>query len=72
MEYKNQTPVTKPRREVRRDKARRQTEQDRESNRQRSKKGGQPDELGVTQGQNGEQGNTYHPRNARPIGKTET
>ena len=26
--------------------------------------GGQPDELGITQGQNGEQGNTVDPRNA--------
>ena len=32
-----------------------------EANRQRARKGGQPDELGVTQGQNGEQGNTIRP-----------
>jgi hypothetical protein len=34
---------------------------DEESNRQRSKRGGEPNEMGVTQGQNGEQGNTIHP-----------
>ena len=40
-----------------------------ETNRQRSKRGGQPDELGVIQGQNGEQGNTVEPRNAKESGK---
>jgi hypothetical protein len=40
-----------------------------ERNRRRSQKGGQPNELGVTQGQNGEQGNTVDPRNARESGK---
>lgn len=40
-----------------------------EKNRQRSQRGGQPDELGVTQGQNGEQGNTVDPNNARESGK---
>jgi hypothetical protein len=37
----------------------------------RARGGGQPNELGVTQGQNGEQGNTREPRNARPPGKLE-
>jgi hypothetical protein len=36
-----------------------------EQNRQRARRGGQPDELGITQGQNGEQGNTVAPRNAQ-------
>ena len=40
-----------------------------EQNRQRSRGGGQPDELGVTQGQNGEQGNTVDSRNAQESGK---
>lgn len=40
-----------------------------ESNHQRAKRGGQTNELGITQGQNGEQGNTIHPRNARESGK---
>jgi len=32
-----------------------------EKNRQKAVGGGQPNELGITQGQNGEQGNTVHP-----------
>ena len=40
-----------------------------EDNRQRARGGGQPDELGVTQGQNGERGNTTDPRLARESGK---
>ena len=55
------------------EKVRRATEPGRaavreEANRQRAKRGGQPDELGVTQGQNAEQGNTIHPENARESG----
>jgi hypothetical protein len=40
-----------------------------ERNRQRARGGGQPNELGVTQGQNAEQGNTIDPRNAQESGK---
>ena len=40
-----------------------------ERNRQRARGGGQPDELGITQGQNGERGNTTNPRMARESGK---
>ena len=40
-----------------------------ESNRKRAMRGGQPNELGVTQGQNGEQGNTTNRRNAYDLGK---
>ena len=40
-----------------------------ERNRQRAQGGGQADELGVTQGQNGERGNTVNPRLARASGK---
>jgi hypothetical protein len=35
-----------------------------EKNRGRARAGGEPNELGITQGQNGEQGNTVNPRNA--------
>lgn len=35
----------------------------------RAQKGGQPNELGVTQGQNGEQGNSEERRNNEPIGR---
>jgi hypothetical protein len=59
------SPEEKVRRKV---QPRRQAARE-ESNRQRAQKGGQPDELGVTQGQNGEQGNTMSPRNARESGK---
>lgn len=40
-----------------------------ERNRQRARDGGQPDELGITQGQNGERGNTTNPGMARESGK---
>lgn len=39
-----------------------------EQNRQRSIGGGNTNELGITQGQNGEQGNTVHPRDAKLSG----
>jgi hypothetical protein len=54
------------RRRVQRSKDRAKEEQ----NRQLSKGGGQPNELGVTQGQNGEQGNTIHPTNTQPLGRS--
>jgi hypothetical protein len=40
-----------------------------EKNRQRAKRGGQPNVGGVTQGQNGEQGNTVDPRSAEESGE---
>ena len=40
-----------------------------EQNRRRAIAGGQPNELGITQGQNAEQGNTVTRRNARESGK---
>jgi hypothetical protein len=40
-----------------------------EKNRRRALKGGRPNELGITQGQNAEQGNTIDPEQARPLGK---
>ena len=39
-----------------------------EANRQRAKKGGQPNENGVVQGQNGEQGNTIDPNQSQESG----
>lgn len=39
-----------------------------EKNRRKAVGGGQPDELGIIQGQNGEQGNTIEPRNAQHEG----
>ena len=40
-----------------------------EANRQHAQRGGQPDVLGVTQGQNGEQGNTVDSNNSKESGK---
>lgn len=69
MEYQNKRPVLKPDRHERdasvRDRSR--ADQDR-----RGKEPGQPDkrnQLGITQGQNGEQGNSSDPRNTQPIGR---
>jgi len=40
-----------------------------EQNRRRAVGGGEPNEMGVTQGQNGEQGNSVEPRNVNYRGK---
>jgi hypothetical protein len=40
-----------------------------ERNRQRARGGGQLNELGITEGQNGEQGNTVNPELGRESGK---
>jgi len=40
-----------------------------EQNRQNATGGGNPNEQGITQGQNGEQGNTVEPRNVNHRGK---
>jgi hypothetical protein len=69
MEYEKTTPVTKGDRSARRKRERSASQHKEERNRKRSLGGGQPNELGVTQGQNGEQGNTMDPRNAQPIGQ---
>lgn len=55
----------KPRRTHRRARQRVMDRENEERNRLRSLGGGQPDELGILQGQNGEQGNTTQPRNAK-------
>lgn len=72
MEYRQKEPMTKRRREIRREGVRVRKAQQEERNRQRSQGGGQPNELGVVEGQNGEQGNSVEPRNTKPIGKTES
>lgn len=43
--------------------------QNAEANRRRAPGRGTPNQLGVTQGQNAEQGNTVEPRNAMESGK---
>ena len=40
-----------------------------ETDHQRAQRGGEPNELGITQGQNGEQGNTVNPSNAQESGE---
>lgn len=68
MEYKDGKPVTKEKRETRRRRERTETNANEERNRQRSQGGGEPNELGVVQGQNAEQGNTTDPRLTKPLG----
>lgn len=40
-----------------------------EQNRQKAQRGGQPNEQGITQGQNAEQGNTINPRDTQESGE---
>ena len=68
MRHGHGTTSDSPREKLRR---RTQPQRDRkreEANRRRAIAGGQPNELGVTQGQNAEQGNTVRRRNARESG----
>ena len=51
------------------ERLRQQQRRKEEENRRRSVGGGEPNELGVTQGQNGEQGNTIREEQTRPPGK---
>lgn len=60
----------KPERVARRKRQRALDRANEERNRQRSVGGGQPNELGVTQGQNGEQGNTMKTRNTKSLGRS--
>ena len=70
MEYKHADPVTKPQRATRRRSQRGELNKREESNRRKSLGGGRrPNELGITQGQNGEQGNSTDPRNTVPFAK---
>jgi hypothetical protein len=69
MNHRPKAPEPKPQRVARR---KRQPGRDRakeEQNRRRSLGGGQPNELGVVQGQNGEQGNSTVPANSQDIGR---
>ena len=52
----------KPQREARRSRQRVRDRVHEERNRRRAMAGGQPDELGIIQGQNGEQGPKVDPR----------
>ena len=69
MKQRSETREMKPQRVARRQRARQANRAKEEENRRKSLAGGQPNELGVIQGQNGEQGNTTEPRNAKPIGR---
>lgn len=69
MEYKDGQPITKEEREARRQHERKRINEEHERNRQASKSGDQLDDLGITQGQNAEQGNTTDPRKKQPIGR---
>jgi len=72
MEYRDgkKEPVTSDKRRQRRHQQRRAKNREEEANRQRSQGGGEPNELGVTQGQNGEQGNSFDPEKSKSIGRT--
>lgn len=58
----------KPQRVARRERQRRIDRRNEERNRRKSMGGGCPNELGVTQGQNGEQGNMVGECEAEPLG----
>ena len=70
MQYRNRAPVTKGQRSTRRKRQRASENKALEQNRHRSMGGGQPNELGVLEGQNGEQGNTFDPNQAKSIGRS--
>ncbi len=69
MEYRHGRPVIKKQRSARRKRQRVSENKASEGNRRRSMRGGQANELGITQGENGEQGNTVDPRQSKPIGR---
>jgi len=69
MEYRHKHPVTKRQRALR-NESQRQASQARETkNRRNALAGGKPNELGVTQGQNGEQGNSVNPVLNQPLSR---
>ncbi len=71
MEYENRKPVTKSKRESRRQRERAAVNKRQESSRKRRSMGvGNPNELGVAEGQNGEQQIPTDPNYARSIGRT--
>jgi len=61
MEKDKSARTMKPHGTVRRERQRAIDRRNEEQNRQKAIGGGQPNELGITQGQNGEQGNTTQP-----------
>ena len=69
MRTRRQTTAGKAKRVARRRVQPKADRQKEEKNRRRSVGGGQPNEVGITQGQNGEQGNVIDSRKARPLGK---
>ena len=60
----------KPQRVARRQRQRVRNRQKQAMIHRRAVGGGQPNELGVLQGQNAEQGNTVDPRMAQPVGRS--
>lgn len=69
MRHGHGTTSDKPKAKVRRCEQSARDMTKAEKNRQRAIGGGKPNELGVTQGQNGEQGETTNPRMAYNRGK---
>jgi hypothetical protein len=69
MEYRHDKPVTQDERENRSNRESANQARRSDKNRERAVGGGQLNELGNTEGQNGEQGNTVQPRNTKPPGK---
>jgi hypothetical protein len=70
MQYEKRKPVTRKQRQARRRRERSAQSAKEELNRRRSIGGGKPNELGVSQGQNGEQGNASDPTFATSIGRS--
>lgn len=69
MEYLDGKPVIHHEREARDKQVRHNKRTQEDSHGAQAQKGGQPNELGVTQGQNGEQGNSSQPQNNQKIGR---
>jgi hypothetical protein len=69
MRHGHGTTSNSPKEQVRRATQGEREMQEEEGNRQRAKGGGQPNELGVTQGQNGEQGNAVNSRLTKESGE---
>ena len=70
MEFRHRMPITKLKRQKRRETERLRIAGNEEKNRQRSKGGAGINELGVVQGQNGEQGDTIDAEQVRRLRDT--
>jgi hypothetical protein len=66
VEMKRSATTAARQKQIRRGRQGKIDRQNESANRQNAKGGGRPNHLGVTQGQNGEQGNTIDPRNTVP------